>query len=105
MVPFFENFSHFLKWHLLLATKFSPLKPPGGYEKMQKGGLIFRGLGGLPPPLKSTMSNPLNSLSKFKRGLKLIKVHIDWNSLLDIIKKTLPIAVLILGVKGSSPSS
>ena len=37
MVPFF------------LATKFSPLKPPGGYEKRQKGGLIFRGLGGWTP--------------------------------------------------------
>ena len=27
--------------------KFSPFKPPGGYEKRPKGGLIFRGLEGL----------------------------------------------------------
>ena len=48
MVPFLlTNFSDFLKWNLLLATNFSPLKPLGGYEKMQKGGLIFQGLGGL----------------------------------------------------------
>ena len=31
-------------------SKLSPLKPPGGYEQRPKGGLIFRGLGGLPPP-------------------------------------------------------
>ena len=47
IVPFvLTNFSHFLKWYLLLAIKFSPLKHPGGYEKRQKGGLIFRGSGG-----------------------------------------------------------
>ena len=29
MVPFLlTNFSHFLKWYILLATKFSPPKPP-----------------------------------------------------------------------------
>ena len=43
-------FSHFSKWYILLATKFSPIKPPGGYEKRQKGSLIFLGLGGLPTP-------------------------------------------------------
>ena len=47
MLPFFlTNVRHFLKRYLLLATKFSLLKPPGGYEKRQKGDLIFRGLRG-----------------------------------------------------------
>ena len=38
-----RNFGPFLKRYLLLATNFSPLKPPGGYELRQKRGLIFRG--------------------------------------------------------------
>ena len=47
MVPFLlTNFNHFLKWYLLLATKFSPLKPPGGYEKGKKG-LNFSGFKGV----------------------------------------------------------
>ena len=51
MVPFLlTNFCHFLKWYILLATKFSPLKPPGGYKRTQKGGLIFRVERGSPPP-------------------------------------------------------
>ena len=56
MVPcLLTNLATFSKWYLLLATKFSPLKPPGGYEKKAKRGLFFRGLGGLrggsPPKL------------------------------------------------------
>ena len=50
MVPFLlTDFSHFVKLYLLLTTKLSILKSPGGYEKRQKGSLIFRGLRGLPP--------------------------------------------------------
>ena len=45
-----RNFGLFFKWYLLLAAKFSPLKPPGGYENMQKGVLIFRGFKGVAPP-------------------------------------------------------
>ena len=47
IVPFLlTNFSQFLKWYFLLATKLSPLKPPGGYEKR---GLNLSGFRGVAP--------------------------------------------------------
>ena len=65
IVPFLlTNFSHFLKRYLLLATKFSPLKSPSGYEKRQKGGLIFRGIRGLKgvaPPTYNTYNTHLSA--------------------------------------------
>ena len=61
MVPFLlTNFSRFLKWYLLLDTKFSPLKPPRWiWNKMLKGGLIFLGLKGFKGNCPPTLDNLL----------------------------------------------
>ena len=45
------NFSHFLKWYLLLATKFIPPKTPLVDMKKGKRGLNFSGFRGVSPPL------------------------------------------------------